>query len=182
MSIIFYAYKLGIPTIFKISGLHYLMFEWNFVCLFIWGFTSLSRMFHSYGDITINDEGASNYDLYSAHMASEGSLAWHTYCDTGHPFIMVISEDPWHSHLLRAFGSGGLSRLGFEHPNFRMRGKRSIRVRNRRGLNRTRQLADTSWKPGTGVSLTYECKNQWKVYQHTRNHWSFLNCFYILIT
>ena len=22
------------------------------------------------------------------------------YCDTGHPFKMVISEDPWHSHLL----------------------------------------------------------------------------------
>ena len=27
-------------------------------------------------------------------------LACHTYCDTGHSFIMVISEDPWHSHLL----------------------------------------------------------------------------------
>ena len=24
----------------------------------------------------------------------------HTYCDMGHPFIMVISEDLWHSHLL----------------------------------------------------------------------------------
>ena len=24
----------------------------------------------------------------------------HTYYDTGHPFIMVISEDPWHSYLL----------------------------------------------------------------------------------
>ena len=31
---------------------------------------------------------------------SEGSLECHTYCDTGHPFIMVISEDLWHSHLL----------------------------------------------------------------------------------
>ena len=27
------------------------------------------------------------------------SLACHTFCDTGHPFIVVISEDPWHSHL-----------------------------------------------------------------------------------
>ena len=43
-----------------------------------------------------------NFDLCSAHKAlsSEGSLACYTYCDTGHPFIMVISEDPWHRHLL----------------------------------------------------------------------------------
>ena len=27
-------------------------------------------------------------------LSSEGSIACHTYCDTGHPFIMVISEDP----------------------------------------------------------------------------------------
>ena len=33
-------------------------------------------------------------------LSSEGSLAYHTFCDTGHPFIMVISEDPRHSHLL----------------------------------------------------------------------------------
>ena len=33
-------------------------------------------------------------------LSSEGSLTCHTYCDTGHSFIMVISEDPWHSLLL----------------------------------------------------------------------------------
>ena len=27
-------------------------------------------------------------------------LACPTYCYTGHPFIMVISEDPWHSLLM----------------------------------------------------------------------------------
>ena len=37
---------------------------------------------------------------YSWPLSGEGSLACHTYCVTGHPFIMVISEDPWHSHLL----------------------------------------------------------------------------------
>ena len=42
---------------------------------------------------------ASNFDLYSYPLRSEGYLACHTYCDTGHPFIMVISEDPWHSLL-----------------------------------------------------------------------------------
>ena len=30
------------------------------------------------------------------------SLACHTHCDTGHPSIMVISEDPWHSHLMQS--------------------------------------------------------------------------------
>ena len=33
-------------------------------------------------------------------LSSEGSLACHTYCDTGHPFIMVIFKAPLHSHLL----------------------------------------------------------------------------------
>ena len=33
-------------------------------------------------------------------LSSEGSLAIHTYCETDHSFIMVISEDPWHSQLL----------------------------------------------------------------------------------
>ena len=38
--------------------------------------------------------GAANFDLCSALRVSEGSLACHTNCDTGHRFIMVISEDP----------------------------------------------------------------------------------------
>ena len=33
------------------------------------------------------------------------TYARHTYCDTGLQFIMVISEDPWHSHPLPTFGS-----------------------------------------------------------------------------
>ena len=36
-------------------------------------------------------------------LSSEGSLACHTYCDTWHPFIMVISEDPWHSHQCHVY-------------------------------------------------------------------------------
>ena len=38
--------------------------------------------------------------LHSWPISSEGSLACHTYKNTGHPFIMVISGDTWHSHLL----------------------------------------------------------------------------------
>ena len=41
------------------------------------------------------------FDLSSA-LANEqlwffGSLACHTFCDMGHPFIIVICEDPWHT-------------------------------------------------------------------------------------
>ena len=41
---------------------------------------------------------AANVDLCSALMAieSEGSLTGQTCCDTGLPFKIVISEDPWH--------------------------------------------------------------------------------------
>ena len=40
---------------------------------------------------------------YARHLwplRSEASLACHTYCDTGHLFTMVTTEDPWHSHLM----------------------------------------------------------------------------------
>ena len=52
--------------------------------------------FYSYGDVTITDEGLQilTYARHSSPLSSEGSLACHTYCDTGHLFIMVISEDP----------------------------------------------------------------------------------------
>ena len=68
-------------------------------------------------------------------LSSEGSLACHTYCDTGHPFIIVIFEDQCHSHLLLSvqkwscpypcFYHLGLLRLGFKHRTFRLRGERS---------------------------------------------------------
>ena len=66
---------------------------------------------------------AANFDLCSALMAIEQweffsmpHLLWH-----GHPFIMVISEDPWHLYLLPSVWQWswhdlGMWRLGFEHP------------------------------------------------------------------
>ena len=73
------------------------------VCLFVWGFSSHSRIFHSYEDVTIAGKGlqfSSSCARHSWPLCSESSLPCHTYCYTGHPFIMVISEDPWNSHLL----------------------------------------------------------------------------------
>ena len=82
--------------------------------------------FHSFADVTIAGERLQflTYARHSWPLSSEGSLACHTYCDTGHLFIMVISEDPWHSNLMRSvwqwschylFNDLSLSRLGFEH-------------------------------------------------------------------
>ena len=70
------------------------------------------------------------YARHSWPLSSEGSLACQTYCDTGYLFIMIISGDSWHSHLFSTvkqlsyhylFLQKGLSRLGFEHDNFRLR-------------------------------------------------------------
>ena len=74
----------------------------SYCLLFVWGFSSHLRIFHSYGDVTITGEGLQIL-TYAQHLwpfSSEGSLACHTYCDTAHPFIIVIFEDPCHSHLL----------------------------------------------------------------------------------
>ena len=64
------------------------------VCLFLWALSwrSHSSMFHSYGDVTITGEGQQilTYARHSRPLSSEGSLACHAYCDTGHPFIMVF--------------------------------------------------------------------------------------------
>ena len=69
-----------------------------FVCLFVCVEISF---FHSYGDVAINGDGLHifSYALHSWPLSSEGSLTRHIYCHTGLSF-MVISEDPWHSHLL----------------------------------------------------------------------------------
>ena len=61
-----------------------------------------TRKFHSFGDVRIAGEGLQilTFARHLRQLSSESSLAWHTYCDTGHPFIMVISENPWRSLLM----------------------------------------------------------------------------------
>ena len=68
--------------------------------LFDWSFSSHSRIFHSFGDVTGERLQILTYDRHLWPLSSESSLACHTHCDTGHPFIMVIFKDPWHSHLV----------------------------------------------------------------------------------
>ena len=100
-------------------------------------------IFYSYGDVTISSEVLQIliYTRHSWTLSSEGTLACHTYYyNTGHPFIMVISEDPWHSQLLPSSGAVttcfydvGLLRQGFENPTFRFRDERSNPLRHRHG-------------------------------------------------
>ena len=67
-----------------------------FVCLFVQSLSSNPRIF-----LIITGEGLLIliYARHSRQLISAGSLACHTSCDTGHPFIMVISEDPRHLRL-----------------------------------------------------------------------------------
>ena len=76
---------------------------------FVWGLLSHSRIFHSYGDVTITGEELQilTYARHSWPLSSEDSLACHTHCDMGHPFIMVIAEDPRHLH--QAFSNGDVT-------------------------------------------------------------------------
>ena len=81
--------------IFKVDIAYFTLSFYLFVCLFIWTLSSQPRIFHSHGNVTIAGEGLQilTYDRHSWPLSLEGSLTYHTYCDTGLPFIMVISED-----------------------------------------------------------------------------------------
>ena len=66
-----------------------------------------------------------------AHWAVRVFLTCHIYCDTGHPFISVISDLlpnvwQWSYHYL--FYDLDLSLLGFEQKTYHMRGERSNRL------------------------------------------------------
>ena len=70
------------------------------VCLYFWTFSSHTRIFHLFRDVTIAGEGLQIL-TYARHLLPFNSkgrvphLLWH-----GHPFIMVLSEDLRHSHLM----------------------------------------------------------------------------------
>ena len=65
------------------------------VILLVFG-SSHSRILHSFGDVTITGEGLQilTNARHSWPLSSEGSILCYTYCNTGDPFLMVISENP----------------------------------------------------------------------------------------
>ena len=85
-------------------GLYFYLCNWlNLLLALIlfWSQSSHWRIFHTYWEVTIAGEGLQIFTFaqHSWLLSSEGFLTFHTYCDLGHPFIMVISEDPWHSSI-----------------------------------------------------------------------------------
>ena len=54
------------------------------ICLLVWSLSSHTRIFHSYGNVTIAGEVLKilTYARHSWPLSSEGSLACHTHCDT----------------------------------------------------------------------------------------------------
>ena len=118
----------------------------KFVCLFVYlkfiEFIVPLENFFTHMQ-TIAGEGLQilTYTRHSWPLSSEGSLTCHTCCDTGLPFIMVISEDPLHSHLLPSVWQWSYHilflRLGFvatrhRTPKARMRGECSNSTPTRR--------------------------------------------------
>ena len=91
--------------------------------VFVWFFLSHSRIVHSVWrrHHYLWSAAILTFTRSSWPLSSEGSITCHTYCDTGQLFI--ISEDPWHSHLLPSvcqwschylFNDLGPSRPGIE--------------------------------------------------------------------
>ena len=75
-------------------------YTYSFVCLFV--VFRPTREFFTRVTITCEGLQIMTNARISWPFSSEGSLACHTYSDTGQSFIMVISDDPWHSHLLQS--------------------------------------------------------------------------------
>ena len=96
-------------------------------------------------DVTIAGERLQilTYARHSWPLNSEGSLTCHSYCDTGLPFIMVISEDPWHSHLLQSVWRWSC------HCFFRLR---SVATGDRTAISRMRGERSTSTPPRRSVT------------------------------
>ena len=135
---------------FHKKSIRSLYFDIMFLFVYLRVFIPLENFFTHMETSAIPMKGLQilTYARHSWPYHNEGTLACHTCCDIGPPFIIVISEDPsspkthkMHTYC-RAFSSGAvatcfydlcLSRLGFEHPTFRMRNELSNRQRRRRG-------------------------------------------------
>ena len=94
---------------------------------------------------------------YTRHLwalSIEDSLACHTYCDTGHLFIMVISEDPWHSHLMPSVWQWSCHYLflrlrsvaaGIRTPNLPLARQTATRLCQRRGSRIKKNAVLNEW-------------------------------------
>ena len=152
-----------------VAQILFLVPNYVLVCLCVWSSSSHSRILHSYGDVTITGEGLQilTNARHSKPLSSEGSLACHCYCDTG---IRLKWSSPrtrdTHTYCRRlcsgavttCFYELRLSRLGFEHPTFRLLDQSSHVLHNRRcpkyvkSIHKNAQLHKHPYFPS---SLTY---------------------------
>ena len=73
----------------------------GFIVSLFGDFTYRSRIFHLVGDAPFPVKGSKFWPMFGTYAIEQwGSLACQTNCDIGDSFIMVIFEDPWHSHLM----------------------------------------------------------------------------------
>jgi hypothetical protein len=78
-----------IPTcVLRLITLWYLSHFIEIAWLIIYGFTSRSRVFHLYGDVTI-----AKFRPMLWAFEEEGSLSNHIYCDSGHKFSWSHPKD-----------------------------------------------------------------------------------------
>ena len=97
LGVIIYKHFDAIRQIMKGSstwGIHSIASVWIFLCLLVVDRLGLIVPLENFSLIW----RCHHYRWWP--LSSEGFLACNTFCDTGHPFIMVILEDPWHAHLL----------------------------------------------------------------------------------
>ena len=92
----------------SVKALFCFKFEIVYFFPFVWGLSSHSRIFHSYGDVTITTMTSKNFDLYSALMAIEQwifdmpYLLWHgPTLYNGH-----LRGPVTHTLVAERFGSG----------------------------------------------------------------------------
>ena len=79
------------------------------ICMFVYGFSSQSRIFQAYGDVTIAGEGLQilTFARDSCRLSSEGFLVCLTYCDTV-AFVSYAHLRGPVTHDCRAFGCGAV--------------------------------------------------------------------------
>ena len=117
------------------------------------------------------------YTRHSWPLSNEGSLACHTFCDTGHRFIMVICADCDTPSVAERLAvelpvttCDNDIGLGFEHPTFRMQSECFNQLRHRRGpiIGTIRQWV-LEWKSYLHV--------QWPYCDNIRTYWLLMKTY-----
>ena len=103
-----WSYQYWYYNVFKLRNIYPYLFLF---CLFVWDLSSHSRIFSLIWRCHHYRWRAANFDLcaHSWPLISEGSLACHTYCGTGHPFIMSSPRTRDTHTYCWAFSSGDVT-------------------------------------------------------------------------